>query len=57
MMDGMGNSDLNLPLLQSTAEAIRVAHAYELSTDTSSTHPVSTRAISPSANIHFLVIF
>lgn len=46
LIDGMGESDLDQPVLQSTAEAIRVAHAHELRTDASSTHPEDLAASS-----------
>lgn len=41
MISDMEDSDLDQPLLQNTAQSIRVAHAHELSPDPSSTHPVS----------------
>lgn len=40
LVNDMEDSDLDKPLLQDTAQAIRVAHAHELSSDPSSTHPV-----------------
>jgi Leucine-rich repeat (LRR) protein len=46
VLSEMEDSDLDRPLLHSTAEAIRVAHAHELSTDTSSTHPEDLAASS-----------
>ena len=46
LVNDMSENELDGPLLQNTAQAIRVAHAHELSSDPSSTHPEDLAASS-----------